>query len=306
MVCDPASESREKALELVPGLPVYEDIGSALADPAVLGVGISSPAATHFDLAKKALSAGKDVFVEKPLALRLAEGNELVKLARDRQRVLMVGHILQYHPGLLKLKEMVDAGELGKIEYIYSNRLNFGKIRREENILWSFAPHDISIMLWLLGSMPIQATAVGGAYLQPNIMDTTISTFLFDQGVRTHIYVSWLHPFKEQRLVIVGSKQMVTFNDQAPKGHKLLLHKKNINVVDGVLVAGKMAGIPVPFNEEIEPLRAECEHFLECIRTRDKPRTDGEEGLRVLRVLDACQRSLQMSGQPVQLGELYG
>ncbi|MFH1018504.1 MAG: Gfo/Idh/MocA family oxidoreductase [Pseudomonadota bacterium] len=305
MVCDASSEARERARGIVQEVPIHDNVDPALRDPKISAVVIATPAVTHFDLAKKALAAGKDVFVEKPLALRLTEGNELVKLAHDRQRVLMVGHILQYHPGLLKLKEMVDAGELGKIEYIYSNRLNFGKIRKEENILWSFAPHDISIMLWLIGAAPVQATAVGGSYLQPNVVDTTISTFLFPNGVRAHIYVSWLHPFKEQRLVVVGSKQMVAFNDQAPKGQKLLLHKKNISIVEGAMVAGKMEGVAVPYEYDREPLRAECEHFLKCIETRAKPRTDGEEGLRVLHVLDACQRSLEMSGQPVQLGEFH-
>jgi UDP-2-acetamido-3-amino-2,3-dideoxy-glucuronate N-acetyltransferase len=218
----------------------------------------------------------------------------------------MVGHLLHYHPGVAKLKEIVASPDFGKLEYIYSNRLNLGKIRTEENILWSFAPHDISIMLALAGTLPIQVTAAGGSYLTPNVADTTISTFVFDHGVRAHIYVSWLHPFKEQRLVVVGEKQMLTFDDQAPKGQKLFLHKKNVEFINGAYVAKKTEGVAVPFNEEIEPLKAECEYFVECMKTRRKPLTDGDEGLRVLTVLDACQRSLQMSGQPVQVREYRG
>ena len=306
MVCDPSAAERERVIASVPGLSVHADVEPALKDGAIAGVVIAAPAVTHFDLAKRALMAGKDVLVEKPLALKLSEGAELVELAKAKRKILMVGHLLHYHAGIQKLKEIVRSDEFGNIEYIYSNRLNLGKIRKEENILWSFAPHDISIVLSLTGALPIQVTAVGGNYLQPNVADTTVSTYVFDHGVRAHIYVSWLHPFKEQRLVVVGEKQMLTFNDQAPKGQKLFLHPKNVERVDGSFVARKSEGVSVPFNYEIEPLRAECERFLDCIRTREKPLTDGEEGLRVLTVLDACQRSLQMSGQPVQVREFHG
>ncbi len=279
----------------------YTTLESIMKDPEVSGVVIASPAETHYEVAKMAIEAGKDAFVEKPVALRYGEARDLVDLAKKHERILMVGHLLQYHPAVVKLKELVSSGELGNVEYIYSNRLNLGKIRSEENILWSFAPHDISIMLWLTESMPVQVNAVGGNYLQPNVADTTISTYIFDNGVQAHIYVSWLHPFKEQRLVVVGSKKMAVFDDRAPKGEKLLMFDKNIEHVNGQFVAKKPEGKPVSFNEDAEPLRSECEHFLNCIQTREQPRTDGNEGARVLKVLQSGQRSLQMNGQPVQV-----
>ncbi|MFH1263147.1 MAG: Gfo/Idh/MocA family oxidoreductase, partial [Pseudomonadota bacterium] len=299
VVCDSSTDSLKKVSDKFPGLPLETDYQKILARSDISGVVIAAPAAMHYDLTRQALEAGKDVFVEKPLALKFHEAYQLQRLAQSHERILMVGHILQYHPGLLKLKELITSGELGTLEYIYSNRLNLGKIRREENILWSFAPHDISIMLWLTGSIPIQVNAVGGSYLTPNVFDTTISTLSFDNGVRGHVFVSWLHPFKEQRLVVVGSKRMATFVDSAPKGEKLLMYEKKISDVNGALVAEKPKGVPVTFDEETEPLRAECDHFLHCMETREKPRTDGEEGLKVLKVLQSCQRSLQMNGQPV-------
>ncbi|MFH1262552.1 MAG: Gfo/Idh/MocA family oxidoreductase, partial [Pseudomonadota bacterium] len=301
VVCDTSPDSRKKVAEKFPGVAIDGDPVKVLSRNDIAGVVIATPAATHFDVARQALTAGKDVMVEKPLALHYSEAQELVALAKSRSRILMVGHILQYHPGLLKLKELITSGELGTLEYIYSNRLNLGKIRREENILWSFAPHDISTMLWLTGSMPIQVNAVGGSYLTPNVFDTTVSMLSFDNGVRGHVFVSWLHPFKGQRLVVVGSKRMATFVDSAPKGEKLLMYEKKISDVNGALVAEKPTGVPVSFDEETEPLRAECDHFLHCMETREKPRTDGEEGLKVLKVLQSCQRSLQMNGQPVQV-----
>jgi predicted dehydrogenase len=301
VVCDTSEGSRKKVQEKFPDLAVESDVSKVLARKDISGVVIATPAVTHFELTRQAIEAGKDVLVEKPLALHFTEAQELVALAKKRERILMVGHILQYHPAMLKLRDMVTSGELGTLEYIYSNRLNLGKIRREENILWSFAPHDISIMLWLTGSMPIQVNAVGGSYLQPNIFDTTISTLSFDNGVRGHIFVSWLHPFKEQRLVVVGSKRMVSYLEQAPAGQRLMLYEKKISSVDGAWVAEKPQGVPVEYDDKSEPLRTECEQFLRSIETREKPRTDAEEGLRVLKVLQSCQRSLQMNGQPVQV-----
>jgi len=305
MVSDSSSDILAQARKQYPKVAITSNFRGIFDNEHVKGVVIATPAATHYEIAKECLGLEKDVFVEKPLALKLFDAVELVELAKKRKRVLMVGHLLQYHPALLKLKALVDAGELGSIEYLYSNRLNLGKIRREENALWSFAPHDISIMLWLTNSLPIQVNSVGGSYIQPNIVDTTISTFTFDNGVRGHIYVSWLHPFKEQRLVVVGSKRMVVFDDLAPKEHKLLMYEKKVSKVNGNFVAEKPEGKTVPFDYDIEPLRSECEHFLQCMETREKPRTDGEEGLRVLKVLQSCQRSLQMNGQPVQVMD-YG
>jgi UDP-2-acetamido-3-amino-2,3-dideoxy-glucuronate N-acetyltransferase len=279
----------------------YDSVDAVFADSKISGVVIATPAVTHYELAKQAIASGKDVLVEKPLSLKYSQAQELDEFAKKKKRILMVGHLLQYHAGFRKLYELVDSGELGTLEYIYSNRLNLGKIRTEENILWSFAPHDISVMLMITKSLPIQVSVTGGNYLQPNVADTTVSTFVFDQGIRGHIYVSWLHPFKEQRVVVVGSKRMASFDDRAPKGQKLLLYEKKISMVNGMIVAEKPEAKPVAFDEETEPLRAECQHFLDCIESRETPRTDGQEGLGVLKVLQSCQRSLQMNGQPVQV-----
>lgn len=272
----------------------YTDV---LTDPEVRGVVVATPAETHFRIAREALLAKKDVFVEKPLSLHSSEAEELVRLAEQSRQILMVGHLLRYHPAVLKLKELVDSGALGKLEYLYSNRLNLGKVRREENALWSFAPHDIAVILSLLNDqLPIQVSATGGTYLQPNIADLTISHLLFDGGVRGHIFVSWLHPYKEQRLVLIGSAAMAAFDDTAD-GPKLHVFSKDIELKNGQFVVQKPVGTAVEY-EATEPLRAECQHFLDCIHTRSAPRTDGREGLRVLTVLEACHRSLQLNGEP--------
>ncbi len=262
-----------------------------LGDPAIEALVIATPAVTHYELVKKTLAAGKDVFVEKPLALTVAEGAELVALAEGLQRVLMVGHILQYHPAVLRLKELVQSGEIGKIQYIYSNRLNIGRFRTEENILWSFAPHDISVILMLVGEEPVHVSASGGDYLNKQVYDTTMTTLEFRDGMKGHVFVSWLHPFKEQKLVIVGSKAMVVFDDVSAE--KLFLYPHTIEWQNGRLpVAMKAEYRTVPY-ETGEPLRRELEHFMDCIDRRLTPRTDGREGLRVLSVLQRAQRSIE-------------
>lgn len=273
--------------------------GDLLRDPIIQAVAIAAPAAQHYTLAKQALLAGKDVFVEKPLALRVAEGQELVELANKQGRILMVGHLLQYHPAILELKRMIRSGELGKVEYISSSRLNLGKLRTEEDILWSFAPHDIAAILFLLDELPVAVAAQGGSYLNPHIADTTLSTLDFSSGVKAHIFVSWLHPFKEQRLVVVGDGKMAVFDDTEP-ARKLVVYPHRIDWVDRFPVAHKAQGEIVALNGE-EPLRAECQHFLECVRDRTKPRTDGDSALRVLRILHACGQSVHEQGRPVAL-----
>jgi len=298
-VCDTSQSKLQQIRERYPGLRLEADFDRLLADPEIDAVSIATPAQSHYWMAEAAIRAGKDVLVEKPLCLRYSDGVKLVELARQRERILMVGHLLEYHPAVLKLKELVDSKELGRVQYIYSNRLNLGRIRREENILWSFAPHDIAVILRLIGDMPFEVTATGGAYLQPNIADVTVTNLLFDNGVRAHIFVSWLHPYKEQRLVVIGSKKMAVFDAVAPTDN-LVVYDQGVDWINGEIVTRKNAGEPVQF-EPIEPLRSECQHFLDCIETRATPRTDGINGLQVLRVLQACQRSLQTHGQPVQL-----
>jgi predicted dehydrogenase len=295
-VVDPTEAGRALASQFAPQATVTQDIGSVLGSE-VAGVVIATPAETHYQLARQALEAGKDVFVEKPLALTYEQGSRLVRLAEEQDRILMVGHVLEYHPAVVQLLGMVRDGSLGKIQYIYSNRLSLGKIRREENILWSFAPHDVAVILRLMGSMPFQVISCGGSYIQPNIADVTLTHLLFDNGVRAHIHVSWLHPFKEQRLVVIGSEKMASFDDVSKQ---LLLYNQHVRVEAGNPVPVKSPAEVVEYPQD-EPLRLECEAFLQAIRTRRPPITDGASGVRVLRVLQAAQRSLVMNGAPVDL-----
>ncbi len=296
MVVDAMESGREKAREIAPGIPVYDSITAAL-ESDVAGIVIATPAETHYELARQALDAGKDVFVEKPMTLRYQEGLDLVTQAEALGRILLVGHVLEYHPAIVKLLQLVRDGDLGKVRYIYSNRLSLGKIRREENILWSFAPHDIAVILRLVGEVPFQVTATGGTYIQPNIADVTVTDMLFDNGIRAHIFVSWLHPFKEQRLVVIGSRKMASFDDVSKS---LVLYDQRVEWKEGQPVPVKNTGEPVEFAQE-EPLRKECQAFLDAIETRKPPVTDGSSGLRVLRVLQAAERSLVMNGEPVKL-----
>ena len=268
-----------------------------LATKEVQAVVIAAPAEQHFSLARKAIFAGKDVFVEKPLALRVEEGEELVKLAKQHGRILMVGHLLHYHPAINELHRLLHSGALGKIEYISSSRLNLGKLRTEEDILWSFAPHDISAILHLLNEMPVQVSAQGASYLNHPIADVTLSVLSFASGVKAHVFVSWIHPYKEQKLVIVGDRQMAVFDDTEPL-RKLVLYPHRIDWVDRRPVVRKAEGTLVEL-DKTEPLRLECQHFLDCVRNRTTPKTDGENGLQVLRILHACGESIRKHGQPV-------
>lgn len=300
-VCDANEAALKAQAQLYPDIQTTPQFEEALRDDEVQGVVLATPAALHYAQAKAAILQGKDVFVEKPLALHYAEGLELVSLAQARGVILMVGHILEYHPAVTLLKEIIQRGELGRLWYIYSNRLNLGKVRQEENILWSFAPHDISVICGLFGAEPMEVSTAGGNYLQSAIADVTVTNLLFTQGQRAHIFVSWLHPYKEQKLVVVGDHKMAVFDDTAREG-KLKIYDKGIEW---------RAGLPVPrqtaettlFFEETEPLRLECQHFLNCIQTRQPALTNGENGLRVLKVLEASQKSLEQGGIPIQLAE---
>lgn len=297
-ICE--TNAASPVLKQYPDVAVISAYDELIASPDVDAVALATPAVMHHAMARKALLAGKDVFVEKPLALTAGEGQELVDLAAGRDRILMVGHILQYHPAVLKLKDLIRKGELGKIQYVYSNRLNIGKLRTEENILWSFAPHDISVILMLLEEEPRQVACTGGDYLSAGVADTTVTSLGFDNGVKAHIFVSWLHPFKEQKLVVVGSKAMAVFDDVSAE--KLFLYPHTIAWSEGrVPVAQKAEHQVVPFEKD-EPLKAELRHFLECVEARREPRTAGAEGVRVLKVLAASEASMAAGGQPIPLG----
>jgi len=262
-----------------------------LHHPDIRAVAIATPARTHYELARKALLAGKDVFVEKPLSLSVEKGKELVELARKGNRILMVGHILQYHPAVRKLREMLQDGVIGHVQYVYAHRLNTGKMRTEENVLWSFAPHDVSVILSLLGREPVKVWASGNDHLARGIHDSVLVALEFSEGVKGHIFLSWLHPFKEQRMVVIGSEGMMVFDDVAEE--KLLLYPHKVKWIEGKEVVVEKAACQVIPVETKEPLREELSCFVECVCQRKRPPTDGEEGLRVLRVLNAAERFLR-------------
>jgi len=302
LICDTQKETLNNFSKQYQHVSVTESFQAVLEDNVLTAVAIATPAETHYPLVKETLLANKHVFVEKPLSLTVAEGQELVELAQQKQLILMVGHILQYHPAVIELKKLVDRGELGKIQYLYSNRLNIGKIRAEENILWSFAPHDISVILMLLEEMPETVCASGGSYLQHQIPDTTLTTLDFSSGVKAHIFVSWLHPFKEQKLVVVGDRKMAVFDDVSQE--KLQLYPHKIEWLQRIPVAAKAEAELVPIKKD-EPLRAECQHFLDCVANGHTPKTDGREGSRVLQVLQASQESLNQKGRKINIDSYF-
>ncbi len=295
--CDSNPEIIKERRKEFPQINYTQSFEAIIRNPEIQAVAIATPSATHHQLVKAAIIADKDVFVEKPLALNFPDGKELVELAKERKKILMVGHILQYHPAVRKLKELIEKGELGKIQYIYSNRLNIGRLRVEENILWSFAPHDISVILMLIGDQPIAVSGVGAAYLNEGIYDVTLTTLEFKNKVKAHIFVSWLHPFKEQKLVIVGSKAMAVFDDLTKE--KLFVYPHRIEWEKGKIpVAHKAEYYCVPI-EEGEPLQEEMRHFIQCIQERKSPITDGEEGLAVLKVLEEAEKAIHHRGLSV-------
>ncbi len=304
-LCDGNEATLSEFRVKYPSTRCTADYREVLLDDSIRGVVIATPAATHFTLAREALLSGRDVFVEKPLALNLEDALELRDIAAKEGRILMVGHLLQYHSAFIKLKELSGTGELGRINYIYSTRLSFGKIRREEDIMWSFAPHDISMILSLVGEAPESVIATGGNYLHKKIADVTTTHLDFASGLKAHVFVSWLHPFKEQTLVVVADRQMAVFRDTAPWGEKLLLYPHDIHWQGGVPVPEKKEAVAVEL-DRVEPLKAECMHFLECIRSRRPPVTDADEGIAVLGVLKACQESLETQGRRVLLAQVSG
>ena len=288
--CDTDADIVAQRQKQFPNAHYTQSYSEILQNPDIKAVMIAAPAIKHFDFTRQALAAGKDVFVEKPLALTVREGEELVEQAERNNKILMVGHILQYHPAVSKLKEIIAAGVLGKIQYIYSNRLSIGKLRTEENILWSFAPHDISVMLMLLEEEPMRVAAFGGCYLSEGIFDTTLTTLEFANGVKGHIFVNWLHPFKEQKLIVVGSQAMVVFDDVSAE--KLYLYPHKIEWKDGKIPVAEKAEREVIPLEKAEPLRSEVQHFIDCVLNRQQPKTDGREGVRVLKILERAEKDL--------------
>ncbi len=295
---DPAVLAQMAAL--YPHIPPAADFGAILADPQVRAVVIATPARTHYELARRAIEAGKDVFIEKPMTLQVEDGLELVELADHRQTLIQVGHLLLFHPAVALLKRLIDEGELGRIHYIYSQRLNLGVVRSDENSLWSLAPHDISLANYLLGGVPERSSASGGCYLRRDIEDVIFMSLVYPEGRIAHIHVSWLDPHKIRRLTIVGSRKMAVFDDMEPV-EKIRIYDKGAQVTEydrfGVAVKVRTGDILIPAVTNEEPLRLQARHFLDCVATRRRPRVDGRDGLEVVRVLHEASGMLSTGGR---------
>lgn len=298
--CDPDAARHPRAE--YPEARAYREFGEMLADPSLDAVAIATPAATHGRLTMAAIRAGKHVFVEKPLCLDLAEAETIRALAAEHGRRVMVGHLLLYHPGYRKLVEVVREGVLGDLRYIYSNRASLGKIRREENALWSFAPHDISMILGLVGGPPREVFAKGATYLHPGVPDITVTHMDFDGGISAHVFVSWLHPYKDQRLVVVGSRGMAVFDDVVQPDKKLQIYRHEAGWKDETAMISRAPAEAIAF-PPTEPLREECTAFLAYIADGVTPPSDMAEGIGVLQVLCAAQASLHSHG-PVALDQI--
>jgi predicted dehydrogenase len=268
-----------------------------LAEPSIQAVVIATQPSTHYDLARSALLSGKHVFVEKPLALELKHAEELTDLSRRLDRRLMVGHILRYHPAFSRLQDLVAAGTIGRILRIQANRMNLGAIRREEDVLWCLGPHDVSAILSLIGSEPSEVYGVGGYHLRKSVADAATLHLSFPAGEQAQVSLSWLHPVKEHRLTVIGSEAMVVFDDGAPWDQKLLLYPHMVNVAGDTAATTRAEPLPIAVEQQ-EPLKLECQHFLDCIVHGREPRTNGAEGLRVMRVLAGASRTMNPSQPP--------
>jgi UDP-2-acetamido-3-amino-2,3-dideoxy-glucuronate N-acetyltransferase len=285
-----------------PEVDVYDDLNDLLANDKITGVSVATPAETHFVVTKSLLEGGKHVLVEKPITLISREAEELTEIAAKQNRILMVGHVMLYHPAIRKIKRMIDEGVLGKIQYIYSNRVNLGQVRKEENVLWSFAPHDISILNYLVGSKPNGVTASGGKFLQSGIFDVTMTNLTYPNNIHAHIHVSWLHPFKEHRLVVIGDRNMVVFEDSLNE-NKLQLYPKGIDWVDGDPVKRENQVETIAYDGDM-PLTAEIKHFINCVETGTQPLTDGNNGVEVLKVLEIAEEALRKGIKPIMNTEV--
>ena len=289
-VFDTNEANRAKIAAVSPSIKFTTDRDTIIKDSSIDAVIVATPAETHYELTKELLLAGKHVLVEKPITLKTAEASELLDLSITCKRKLMVGHVLLYHPAVLKLKQAYKEGMIGKLQYIYSNRLNLGAIRSEENILWSFAPHDISIIQFLTETQPISVESKGASFLQPNIEDTTLTYLNYPDNVHAHIFVSWLHPFKEQRMVVIGDKGMLVFEDSA-KQDKLKFYPKGFKQTESGIEKFEGEFVALPFTDA-QPLTEEHRHFYDCVLNDKKPLTDGAHALEVLTILEQATKRL--------------
>ena len=293
-LCDADPATLERVAARHPGARATGDLADLLADDALDAVVLATPVPTHAELAERVLGAGKHCFVEKPLALTVADAERAVAAAEAAGRVLMVGHLLEYHPGVTLLKQIADSGDLGDIHYVYGNRLNLGKLRADENALWSLGAHDVSVLLHLLGEEPHEVEARGESYMRPGVEDVVFCFLRFPSGRAAHLHLSWLDPHKERRFTVVGAKRMATFDDMALEG-KVTVYDKGFDedassYGEYITRSGDIWSPRIPNRE---PLRLECEHFVECVRTGATPQSDGHSGLRVVRVLEALQARLE-------------
>ena len=294
--CEPREAARERYARQFRAARFTADLDDLLGDPALDAVVLATPVPTHADLAARVLKAGKHCFVEKPLAQSVADAERAVAAQRAAGRVLMVGHLLQFHPGVNRLKEIADSGELGEIRYIYGNRLNLGKLRADENALWSLGAHDVSVVLHLAEEEPYELSARGECYMREGIEDVVFGFMRFPSGLAAHLHLSWLDPHKERRFTVVGSQRMATFDDMDPE-RKITVYDKGFDQSAdsyGEYIT-RSGDIWSPRVSNAEPLRLECEHFLECIRTGSRPLSGGENGLAVVRVLEGLQQCLDES-----------
>jgi predicted dehydrogenase len=302
-LADERPEARERAAAIGAGVRLAEGLDELLADPDLDAVVLATPVPTHADLARRVLEAGKHCFVEKPLAQSSADAERAVEAAAAAGKVLMVGHLLEYHPGVRKLKEIAGSGALGDIRYVYSHRLNLGQLREEENALWSLGAHDVSVLLHLVGEVPHQAEARGECYMHEGVEDVVFCYLRFPSGLAAHLHLSWLDPHKERRFTVVGSKQMATFDDMALEG-KVTVYDKGFDESStsyGEYIT-RSGDTWSPRIDNVEPLRLECEHFVACAREGTTPHSDGASGLRVVRVLEALQESLAASSRVARAG----
>src|SRR5262245_56535576 len=302
-LCDSDPAHLERTAARHPGTRAVSRVEEIAADPEVDAVVVSASAVSHHPVAKAMMAAGKDVFVEKPLALDVAHAEELVRLAGERQRILMVGHLLLHHPAVRYLKELVQRGELGDLYYVTSQRVNLGKVRRDENALWSFAPHDLSVILHLIEEEPIDVAARGSAFLQNGVEDVVFLHLRFPRGRMAHVHVSWLDPHKLRQFTVVGSKKMVVFDDMEAS-EKIRVYDKGVDrggqiVSYSEALTVRSGDIVLPRISLQEPLKLECQHFVDSVRERRTPLTDGVSGLAVVRVLAAAQASLEAGGAPM-------
>ena len=290
-VIDSNPAAAEKVKAISPYIIFASELKTVLKDPSITAVIIATPAETHYAIGKECLENGKNVLIEKPITLNAKDAKALMELAAKKNHKLMVGHILLYHPAVLKIKEMLDSGLIGNLQYIYSNRLNLGAIRSEENILWSFAPHDISVIQFLTGTSPISIKASGAAFVRSVVEDTTLTYLEYPDGIHAHIFVSWLHPFKEQRLVVIGEKGMIVFEDSLPKD-KMKFYKKGFKVEDGKVEKFDNEPEVISF-ADAQPLADEQKHFYDCVLEDREPRTNGKHALEVLQILEKATKKLK-------------